>query len=181
MFSLYLRTNSTTVQLLVLLKTFFHSKPTALPHSFWFPRFYNHSPDTSAWDTFLSDHKPSALPYSFRFVFLFYDNFTQGLFNTNFTLFTNHQHYRTASGFSKVSLSKAYHQHYPTASGLPNNFITTSHQHYHTASGFLHFHLLTNHKHYFTASELSKRKVFFTPTALPYSVWFSTFSSAHKS
>ena len=86
--------------------------------------------------------------------------------NFSFSLTTNHQHYRTASGFFFLLREflprgfryKLYFILKPSA--LPYSFwfflekfslSNTSHQHYHTASGFPK-HFITNHRHCHTAS-----------------------------
>jgi len=79
------QTNSTTAQLLVFLKLFFHCSQTnsttaqlLVFHNFSYKHFSVNFNTRS-----FSDHKPSALPYSFWFSFFLREIFSRG-FNTNF-------------------------------------------------------------------------------------------------
>ena len=96
---------------------------------------YNHSPEISARETFLADHKPSALPYSFWF-FSFLREFYPRVFNTNFYS----DHIPSALPYSCWFFDIFSFKYKPPVLshgfGFLKHFIT-NHRHYHTASGFL--------------------------------------------
>merc|ERR1712212_24013 len=97
--SLHSRTNSTTTQLLVLLQFFYLNQQHYSTAPGFQSFFYNHSLDIQLGKSFFSlIAKPSALLHSSWFS-PFYEIFLPRGFITNFTLSSNHQHYRTASGF----------------------------------------------------------------------------------
>ena len=142
------QTTSTTVQLPVFLKSFFFKfKPSALPHSFWFPKHLSQN----------QQHYHTASGF------------------LKIYLFTNHQHYRTASEFLKIIKSFFYpnQQHYRTASGFLKTFFFHCSQTNSTTAQLLVFHNFS-YKHFsvnFNTRSFSDHK----PSALPYSFWFSFF------